>query len=122
MSTAVSRAKHAALLLWAISVAQRARQDDVRILWINHDVTNTSCFLKPHQFPGLARVRRFVDALAHRDVTANPGFAGAGPDYIWIRWRDGQRADRGDGLTIEDRFPMHSAVSRFPNTARRRAD
>ena len=65
--------------------------------------------------PGLAAVVRTIDAVAEGDVAANAGFAGADINYIGIGVRDGDAADRGGGLLIEERVPGNTAVGGFPN-------
>src|SRR5205807_1656308 len=84
-------------------------------------MTDATGFLKPHQLPGLARINRFVDSLPYRDMTANPRFAGSGPNDVRIRRSNRQRANRRNRLRVEYRFPMNAAIDRLENSARRRA-
>ena len=70
------------------------------------DLADAAGLLEPHLRPGLAGVGRLVDALADRDVAADAGFAGAGPDDVRIGGRDGERADRLHRLAVEDRLPV----------------
>src|SRR5262249_34072187 len=55
-----------------------------------------------------------------RDVAADPRFACACPNDVRVRWRNGERADRGDGLIVEDGLPMRAAVSCLEDAARGR--
>src|SRR2546423_145493 len=116
---AVGRPEHAALRLRTERRPQRARENDLRVHRIDDDTADAPDLLEPHARPGLAGVARFVDPLADRDVTANPCLAGPGPDNVWIRWRDRERADRLHGLIVEDLLPVHAAVSRLGDAARR---
>src|SRR5689334_8211196 len=54
-------------------------------------------------------------------MAANEGFARAGPDQIRIAGRDGQRADGGNRLSIEDGRPMYTAVGAFEDASGGRA-
>ena len=89
MSPSISRAKYTALLLWPIRMSHRACQDDVGIFRVDGQVSDASGFF----LPGLAGIGRFVNSLAHRDVTPNPRFAGSGPNDIRIGRRNRQRSD-----------------------------
>ena len=91
-------------------MADRASHHDVRILWIDHHVADTPGVIKSHQLPGLARVSRFVDSLADRNVTANPGFTRAGPNDVGVRRSNRERADGGNRLIIENRLPVNTAI------------
>src|SRR5881396_3900486 len=72
--------------------------------------------------PGLPGVGGLVDAVADRDVTADPCLARAGPDDVGIGERDREGAERLHRLIVEDRLPVHAAVRRLPDPARRGAD
>ena len=60
---------------------------------------------------------RLVDAVARRDVAADVGLAGADVDDVRVGRGDGDRADRGDRLVVEDRLP---GERRRRSTSRRR--
>ena len=118
---AVGRTEHAALLLWTVRGAERARAHDLRIGRIDHDAADAAGLLEAHVRPRVAGVRRFVDAVPDRDVAANPRLAGAGPDDVRIRCGHGQRADRLRGLIVEELRPVDAAVDRLRDPARRAA-
>src|SRR6185369_3127991 len=89
----VRGAEHTAFSLWAIRVAQRSDENYVRILRIDYDTADAARLFQSHQRPRFAGVDGFVDSLAHRDMTANPWFACAGPHDVWIAGRNRERAD-----------------------------
>src|SRR6266581_5815545 len=107
MVAAISRAEDTAFLLGTISVPEGARQHDVRILWIDGDVSDAAGFLEPHQFPGLAGVGRLINAGANRNVAADPSFTSTGPNNIWIRRSHCQRTDRRHRLAVKDWLPVN---------------
>jgi hypothetical protein len=76
-------------------------------------------FLLPDVLPGLAGVAGNVEAVADLDVAADIRLAGADIDHIRIGGGDGDGADGGDGLVVEDGLPVGAAVGRLPDTARR---
>ena len=65
----------------------------------------------------LAAVERAVDAVADRDAVARVPLARAHPDDVRIGLVDGDGADRGDRLVVEDRRPGEAAVDRLPDAA-----
>ena len=116
---AVGRPEYAALRLRAVRGAQRACEDDLRVRGIDDDTPDAARLLQTHAGPGLACVRRLVDAVANRDVTANPRLARARPHDVRIGRRDGKRADGLHRLVVEDLLPMHARVGRFRDAAGR---
>ena len=68
--------------------------------------------------PRLARVGRFVDAVAGLDVAANARLARADEDDVRIRFRHGDRADRRTrDLAVGHRRPRLAAVRGLPQAA-----
>src|SRR5262249_4761087 len=118
---AIGRAKDAAFRLRPVRVPERGGENDVRVARINDDAADSTRLLQTHQSPRLSRVSGFVDAGPDRNVATDPRFAGACPNDIRIRRGNGERADRGDGLIVEDRAPMRPAVSCLEYPARGRA-
>src|SRR5947208_1179582 len=53
-------------------------------------------------------------------MTANPGLASSGPNYVRIGTGNGQRPDGRNRLRIKYRFPVNPAVNRFENPTRGR--
>ena len=74
---------------------------DIRIDRTDHDASDVHRLVQSHVLPRVAAVGRFVNAVAPRRALAIVRFAAADPDDRWIRWRDGDVADRGDRLVIE---------------------
>ena len=69
--------------------------------------------------PDLAGVGRLVDAVPESDRIAQGGLAAADVDRIGRRRRNGERADGGDGLRVEDRASR--CVRRRSTSTRRRS-
>src|SRR5205807_1251799 len=119
---AVARAIDAAVAAVAPQFAGRAGIDDLGILRMHDDARDPLRFRQSHVGPGFAAVGRFVDTVADRDGIARPALAGADPDGPRIRRIDGDRADRLNGLLVEDRLEARAAVGALPHAAARRAD
>src|SRR5262249_46867483 len=118
---AVDGAIDAAILLRPVSVAERAREHDVGISRIDHDPPDPTRVVEARVLPGPPGVGRLVDTVADRDVAADERLASAGPDDVGIGRRDGERADRGDRLVVEDRLPVRAVVGGLEDAARCRA-
>ncbi len=85
---------------------------------MNDDAADPTGHFQPHVFPVLPGVGRPIDAVADGDVAADEGLTRTGPDHVRIGGSDGQRADRGGRLIIEDRGPVDPAVHRLEDTTR----
>ena len=118
---AVARPEHAALPLRAVAVALGSNVHDVRIPGIDHDASDASAGVESHTLPGAAGVGGFVDAVAERDVRADPRLARPGPHDVVVRARDAERSDGCDLLIVEDRLPVNAGIGRLPDAAARRA-
>src|SRR5262249_2919927 len=69
--------------------------------------------------PRFTAVGRLVNTVAgHIDVTDRPGLAGSGPDRVWLRRSDRQRADGRCFLIIEDRLPFRAAIGGLEHPTR----
>ena len=78
---------------------------------MNDDAADLESLRKAHVLPGLAAVRRFVDAVAVRDRVARVILARADPDNVAVGRRDADVAD-GDGrLTVELMFKGDAVVN-----------
>src|SRR5262249_7408361 len=120
---AVRRVKHAPFLLRAEGLADGAHVHAVRVAWIDHDARDVSRRIQAHVLPRASRVGRLVDAVAERVIGTNqPGLTRAGPDRVVRGGRDGERADGGDVLVVEDGPPGDARVGGFPDAAVRGAD
>jgi len=53
---AIDSAENTSFLLWAISVPEGSNENDVRILRIDDDSTDTTGLFQSHQCPRLARI------------------------------------------------------------------
>src|SRR5262249_44202474 len=110
---AVGGAEDAALGLRPIGVAQRAREHHLRVRRIDDDATDAPGLVEPHVLPRLPGLGRLVDAVADRDVAADPCLAGPGPDDVGIGRRDREGANRLHRLRVEYVLPVHAAVGGF---------
>src|SRR6185437_3238845 len=72
--------------------------------------------------PRRAAVCRLVHAVPEADGVAQRGLATADIDDVGRRRRDGDGADGGGGLTVEDGLPDAAGVDRLPDAAVYRAE
>jgi hypothetical protein len=120
---AVRRLEDPALLLRPIGLSDRAGVDDVGVVGIDDHARDVAGGFEPHVGPGLARVHGLVDAVAHGVIGPDqPGLARARPHDAVVAGGDGERADRGDVLVVEDGRPLHPAVRRLEDSAGGGAD
>src|SRR5215472_6376693 len=106
----------AALLLRTKRLTDRADVDAVRVSRIDHDPRDVPRRVETHVLPRASCVGRLVDAIAERVVRANqPGLTRAGPHGVVRGRRDGERADGGNVLVVEDRPPGDAGVGRLPD-------
>src|SRR6185503_9567836 len=114
---AVFRAVDAALGVRSERVSEHGGEGDVGIGRVDDHRADLPLLL-PDLRPGLAGVRRLVDAVARRDVAADVRLPRADVDHARVARRHGDRPDGGDRLVVEHRFPGDAAVLRFPDAAR----
>ncbi len=114
---AVGSAIDPALGVGAEGVAEHRGEGDVRIGGM-HDHLADLPLLCPDVVPGLAGVDRLVDAVARPHVAADVRLPRADVDDVGIGRGDGDRADRGDRLVVEDGAPVDAAVDRLPDAPR----
>ena len=116
----IGGAVNAPLLLRSEAVAHGCHEDDVGILRMNHDPAYPARPVESHVSPCLARIGRFVGAVADGQVLvviSEPDLTGPGPDDVGIGRRHGHLPDEGDFLVIEDREPGDAAVNGLVNAA-----
>ena len=90
---------------------------------MDDDFADSTGQVETDVLPGLAGVGRLVHPVALDVARPNhAAFAGADVDGVGIGRRDGDVADRLDGLVVEDRIEGGAAVGRLPHAARRVAD
>src|SRR6202012_5664355 len=115
---AVTRAEYAALGVGAVGVAERRHEDHVRIPGVDQHAPDLLGVLETDARPGPAAVHRLVHAVPLGDVRAHVRLAGADVDHPRIRGCRGQRPDRADRLSIEDRLPGAAGVVSLPDAGR----
>ena len=121
--SAVGGLEDAALRIRAPQVSDARDIHDVGIGRMNHDAADVAGLLEAHVAPRPAAVHRLVDAVAPRRALPVVGFAGAGPDDVRVRWRDGEIADRHHRVdAVEDRHPRRALVRALEDPAAGRAD
>ena len=98
-------------------MAEHGDEETVRILRVDDDLRNLLAVAKTEVRPGLARVGRFVDAVAGRQIRPLQPFPAADVNDVRIRRGHRQRADRSRRLIVEDRVPGDAVVGRLPHAA-----
>ena len=120
---AVPGAIDAALRLRRVGVAERAGVHQVRIFRMDQDAGDAPGGLEAPMMEGAAAVDGAVDPVPHGERRPDDErFSGAGPDLAGVRGGDGQGADRGGILVVEDRLPVDPAVAALPDAARSRPE
>src|SRR5579884_2058562 len=104
-------------------MAQCRYVDQVGIMGMDAHLGDVAGILQTEVYPGFARIGRFVDAIAMRDVAANSCLAHASVDDVGIGGGDGYCADGGAfEEAIGDVFPDQAAIDGFPDAATGRAE
>ena len=103
-------------------MTQGRNENHILISGIDNQRADLMRVLEANVLPCFSAVDRFENSGAVRGIATNRCFAGAGINYIAIRWRDCDRADRGNRLLVEDWNPVCAAVGRFPDSARDRSE
>src|SRR5262249_11241988 len=106
---AVGGAIDPALAVGTEGVAEDRREGDVRVGRVDGHGADLALLL-PDVLPGLTGIGGFVDAVARRHVAADVGLATADVDHVRVGRGDGDGADGGDRLVVEDRLPGDTAV------------
>jgi hypothetical protein len=86
----------------------------VRILGVDHDLTDLLAFLETSLLPTLAGIAAAVDPIARHQVGVGVVLAGSHPDHVRIRRIEGHRADGERRLPVEDRGEGGAPVDRLP--------
>ncbi len=107
----------AALFVRSPQIAERRDVHDVGIGGVDHDAADVVSLLEAQVRPGNAGIHRFVDAIAPRRALAIVGLAGADVENRRVGWREGEVADRGVRLIIEDGLPGVAAVDRLEDSS-----
>jgi hypothetical protein len=112
----------AAILALRVEIPLRGDEHRAVVARIDEDGRDLFRGAEPHVRPRAAGVDRFVDAVALIDRAAGDLIAGADPNDIRIRRRDGDGADRGNaGDAVEHRIPDFARARGLPDAGRRRA-
>src|SRR6266571_2432198 len=115
--SAVARAIHASIRIRAVGVAERGNKHDAGIFRIDDDAANLPRIVQADVRPGLPRINGLVHPVAVGNLRAHVCFTRADVDYVRVRRRDTDGADRGDGLRVENWRPGAARVHRLPNAA-----
>ena len=119
---AVGALVDAALFVGSPEIAERGDVDDVGIGGMDDDAADVVGLLEAEVRPGGAGVHRLVDAIAPRGALAIVGLAGADVEDRRIGGREGEVADGGIGLVVEDGLPGIAAVDGLEDSAGGGAD
>jgi hypothetical protein len=103
-------------------VAQRSYVQNIGIPWMNNDPADVARGNETHALPCFAAVERLVSAIAPGTALAIIGFASANPNDGGIRGSDGDVANGGNALFVEDRFPRGAIVGGLPDSTGSNAD
>ena len=91
---------------------------EIGVGWINANLADLLRIFKAHMGPCLARVYRFVNAVAMGGVAADRTLTGAHVDHIVVGGGHRDRSDRTEiDLPIGDWFPRVAAVGRLEDAA-----
>jgi len=82
---------------------------------MDNDAPDRAGVDQTHVLERLRVVGGLVDTDACVGTAEDVGLAGAHPEDVGIRGRDGQRPGRGRGLLVEDRLPCLAEVVRRPH-------
>src|SRR6266852_463022 len=115
---AVARAEHTTLLVWSERMSECGNEDEVGIMIIDKDFGDVLAIAQADIRPRFAAIDGFVKAVAIGNIVSQALLARADIEHVRIRWSDRDRADGGDGLSVEDGCPGRAAVDGFPNTSR----
>src|ERR1700722_4271194 len=114
---AVGRAIDASFFARSVRMPEDSGEHAGGIARIDGQRGNLLRIIEAEMFPGLARIRRFVDSISYREIGTMQSFAAAHKNNVWIGWRNGNRSDRLRRLVVENRIPGASVVVRFPDSA-----
>ena len=112
----VEAAKHSALGVRAVGVAQHCGEDAIGVRRVHHERRDLLAVLKPQVPPGLAAVCGLVDSVAHRQVGSLQTLAASYVDGARVGGGDCDRAHRTGRLAVEDRRPNLSVVRASPHS------
>ena len=119
---AVGRLVDAAIAARGPERSLRRDVDDVRVARVDLDVAEVLGVRQAGSRPGLAAVRRLVDAVAEHRAPRIRVLAGAEPDDVRVLRIDLDAAEVERSAAIEDRRERDAPVHAFPQAARRRRD
>src|ERR1700757_336898 len=94
----------------------------VGIFWIDNDARDATTVSESNIRPMVAAVRGPINSIAPVGRVSVVGFTGADPDHVRIRWRNRDRADRENGLLIENWIEGDAAIAGLENAAMTKRD
>src|ERR1700733_9779331 len=114
---AIAGAIDAAARIGTEAVAERGDEDDVRVARVHQDAADLLRIAQADVAPGDAAIGGFVHAIANGNIRAHVCFAGADVDRLRVGGSDGDCADGGGRLGVENGAPGPAGVFRFPHAA-----
>ena len=112
----------APIIIGTVSVPKSADVHRICILLIDDDAADLARVTQTDVLPAFPTISRSIHPIAGGEVRSNVGFPRAHVNNSWIGGSDSNRADRSNGLMIEDGRPGHSGVRGFPDAAIDRAE
>src|SRR5882672_11308979 len=98
-------------------MAESGDEQAIRVFRIDGDLWNLLRVAQAEMRPRRAGIRRFVDAVADREVRPRQSLAAADINNVGIARRDRHPANRSGRLVVEDRLPCAARVGGFPDAA-----
>src|SRR5262249_52670671 len=97
---AVFRSENTPLFVLTGGMTERCRVDQIGIFGVNTNPPDDTRIFKTRPLPGLARVRRFVDAVAVREIAADAGFTHSDVNGIRIGFGNRDRSHSAGPETL----------------------
>ena len=118
---AVHCAKNAPLFVRRKRITQRGHVSHIGIGRVNFDVPDSIGHFEAHVFPGFARVGRFIDPVAIRNISPDFGLSHAHIQRVGVRRSHRYRPHRRRfKRAVGNRRPVGSPVDSFPDSPARR--
>jgi len=103
-------------------VPDRRHEEHVGVLGIDGDLADVLRVVEAQVRPAFPGVVGAIDAVAEAHRVTQRRFAAADVHDVRRGRRHGDRADRGNRLSVEHRLPSPAAVDRLPHAAVHRAE
>ena len=110
--------ENAALFVRSVRVADRGDINQIRVLGIDQDLADLTRIAQADVLPSFARIGRFVDTIAVRNVRAQARFTHSNVNYVRVGFGNRDRTNgTGGEVMIRDVRPSDPGIGCFPYTA-----